>query len=191
MTTVFFVRHAHSPWIPNSEATRPLSEAGAQAAERVADQLDDVAFDAVLTSPYERARQTMDPLADRRDLDIRVVEGFRERILTDGPAEDIGETFESAVDAVWSDWSFAWPDAESNEAAQARGIDAVEWVRDEYAGQTVAVGTHGQLLTVTLNHYDDRFDRAFWANHLTTPDVYEVEFTADGLQTAGRRYRPE
>ena len=189
MTTIYFVRHAHSPWVPNREAERPLSDDGERAAERVADRLSDVAFDAVLTSPFERARRTVAPIADRRGLDLRVVEGFRERTLTDGPAEDWGETFESAVDAVWADWSFAWPDAESNREAQARGVDAVESILADHAGETVAVGIHGQLLTVTLNRYDDRFDFEFWRDELTTPDVYEVRFADGTLRSVERRYR--
>lgn len=190
-TTIYFVRHAQSPWVPDREAERPLSEEGKRAAERVADSLADVAFDAVLTSPYERARQTVRPLADRRGMDLRVRDDFRERTLTDGPAEDFGETFQSAVDAVFADWSFAWPDAESNDEAQARGVAAVESVLDEYATRTVAVATHGQLLTVTLNQYDARFDRHWWAEELTTPDIYEAEFEDGDLMSATRRYSPE
>lgn len=190
MTTVYFVRHAQSPWVPNREAERPLSAAGERAAERVADQLTDVRFDAILTSPYERARGTAEPLAERRGMALRVVDGFRERTLTDGPAEEYGETFESAVDAVFSDWSFAWPGAESNEQARARGVAAVESVLDAHGSETVAVATHGQLLTVTLNHYDARFGREWWAEELTTPDVYEVTFEDGEFASATRRYAP-
>lgn len=191
MTTVYFVRHAQSPWVPHREAERPLSESGERAADRVAEQLSDVQFDAILSSPYERATQTARPLAERRDMDLRVVDGFRERTLTDGPAEEYDETFQSAIDAVFSDWSFAFPDAESNDEARARGVAAVEGVLNEYAEQTVAVATHGQLLTVTLSHYDDRFDREWWAEELTTPDVYEAEFEGGELVSATRRYTPE
>ncbi|MFC5970401.1 histidine phosphatase family protein [Halomarina salina] len=190
MTTLLFVRHAHSPWVPNREAERPLSTAGRVAAQRVADQLDDRRIDAVVSSPYERARQTVEPLAVRRDLDVRTDDGFRERALADGPVETVGETFESAVDAVWSDWSFAWPGGESSDEAQARGVAAVERILDRHEGETVAVGTHGQLLTATLHHYDDRFDRTFWREALTTPDVYEARFEGAEMAAIRRLYEP-
>ena len=190
MTTLLFVRHAHSPWVPNREAERPLSTAGRAAAARLADQLADRRIDAVVSSPYARARQTVAPLADRHDLTVRTDDGFRERALTDGPVETIGETFESAVDAVWSDWSFAWPGGESSEEARARGVAAVERTLDRHDGETVAVATHGQLLTTTLNHYDDRFDRAFWRDELTTPDVYEARFDGEEMAASRRLYDP-
>ncbi len=43
----------------------------------------------------------------------------------------------------------------------------------------MVVGTHGNLLTLVLNAYDERFGVEFWRTDLTMPDVYEVEF-ADG-----------
>jgi 2,3-bisphosphoglycerate-dependent phosphoglycerate mutase len=191
MTMLLFVRHAHSPWVPNREAARPLSAAGHAAAAAVADQLADRSLDAVVSSPYRRAVQTVEPLAERRGLDVRTDPGFRERALTDGPVETIGETFESATRAVWDDWSFAWPGGESSAAARRRGVEAVERTLARHAGGTVAVGTHGQLLTATLNHYDDRFDATFWRERLTTPDVYAARFDGTDLAAVERVYDPD
>ena len=181
MTTVYFVRHAHSPWIANRQAERPLSEAGRADAERVADLLADRPVDAVVSSPYTRAVQTAEPVAARHGLPLQTDTGFRERRLTDGPVETVGETFESAVAKVWDDWSFALPNGESSDDAGARGAAALERVLDEYDGGSVVVGTHGQLLTCTLNRYDDRFDADFWRDELTTPDVYEAAFEDGAL----------
>lgn len=190
MTTVYFVRHAHSPWVPHREADRPLSEEGRDAAARIADLLADDPVDAVVSSPYARACETVEPVADHHGLDVEVDAGFRERQLTDGPVETIGETFESAVAAVWEDWSFAWPDGESSLDAQRRGLDALDRVLSRYEDGAVVVGTHGQLLTTVLHYYDDQFDAAFWRDELTTPDVYEAEFDSDELLEIERRFSP-
>lgn len=180
MTTIYLVRHAHSPWVPNRERERPLSEEGHAAAEHVADVFDGRRVDAVVSSPYARARQTVRPVAERRGLAVTVEPGFRERRLTDGPVESIGETFESAIVEVWEDWEFSWPDGESNLAAQRRGVDALERTLRRHADECVVVGTHGNLLTLVLNHYDDRFDYEFW-RELAMPDVYEARFSAGEL----------
>ena len=187
-TTVYFVRHAHSPWVPNREADRPLSDRGRADAARIADRLAERPVDAVLSSPYARARETVEPVADRHGLDVEIEEGFRERRLTDGPAESIGETFESAIDRVWSDPTFAWPGGESNEGARERGVRAIERTLARHRGETVVVGTHGNLLTLLLGHYDDRFGFAFWRDELTTPDVYETRFEAAAMVHAERRW---
>ena len=188
ITTVYFVRHAHSPWVPNREVERPLSDRGREDAARVADRLSDRPVDAVLSSPYVRALETVEPVADRHGLDVDVAEGFRERRLTDGPAESIGETFESAIDGVWSDPTFAWPGGESNEDARERGVRALERILERHAGETVVVGTHGNLLTLLLGHYDDRFGFAFWRDELTTPDVYAARFDDAALVDVERRW---
>lgn len=190
MTTIYFVRHAHSPWVPGREAERPLSDRGREDARHVAAVLSDEPVDAVVSSPFARARQTVRPVADQRGLEIVEEDGFRERRLTDGPVETIGETFESAIRRVWSDWSYSWPDGESNLEAQARGLAAVERTIDRHSGDTVVVGTHGNLLTLVLNGYDERFDFSFWRDELTTPDVYEVAFSDGGSEAVeiNRRY---
>ncbi|MFC6731191.1 MULTISPECIES: histidine phosphatase family protein [unclassified Haladaptatus] len=186
MTVVYFVRHAHSPWLPNQEATRPLSQEGHAAARAVAASLSDRPPAAIYASPYERAVQTVEPIAADHGLDIELVPEFRERTLTDGPAENIGETFESAIDAVWSDWTVSWPGGESNWEAQARGVTALERILDAHPDDHVVVGTHGNLLTLILNHYDDRFDFAFWRDELRTPDCLRAVFEDGVLATTER-----
>ena len=190
MTTIHFVRHAHSPWVPNREAERPLSERGHEEARRVARILSDEPVDAVVSSPFARARQTVRPVADRNGLELETDDGFRERRLTDGPVESIGETFERATERVWSDWSFAWPNGESNHDAKRRGLTAVERTLERHSGGRVVVGTHGNLLTLILHEYDERFDVEFWRDELTMPDIYEVAFpTGGGEVEITRRYR--
>ncbi|MCO8255163.1 histidine phosphatase family protein [Haladaptatus sp. AB618] len=189
MTTIHFVRHAHSPWVPNREAERPLSERGHEQAERVADILSNESVDAVVSSPFARARQTVRPIADRNGVELETDDGFRERQLTDGPVESIGETFESAIKRVWSDWSFAWPNGESNRDAKRRGVAAVERLRERHSGESIVVGTHGNLLTLILHEYDERFDAEFWRAELTMPDIYEVTFPAEDEEVEiTRRY---
>ncbi|WP_227355549.1 histidine phosphatase family protein [Haladaptatus salinisoli] len=75
--------------------------------------------------PYARAVETVRPVADRHGLGVTVEGDFRERRLTDGPVETVGETFESAIAGVWEDWTFAWANGESSLAAQERGVRAV------------------------------------------------------------------
>ncbi|WP_435151664.1 histidine phosphatase family protein [Haladaptatus sp. DFWS20] len=176
MTTIYFIRHAHAPWVPNREAERPLSERGRVDAEHVADLLADRDIDAVVSSPYARAIQTVRPTADYHDLEIAIEEEFHERRLTDSSVESFGETFESAIEGVWNDWSFSWPDGESNLTAQERGVSALERTLEDHEDESVVVGTHGNLLTLVLNHYDDRFGFDFWNEELTMPDVYEAQF---------------
>ncbi|WP_123538838.1 histidine phosphatase family protein [Halosimplex salinum] len=170
-TTLYFVRHAHSPYVPNREAERGLSERGRRDASRVTEILTRYDIDGVVSSPYARAVETVRETAEIAGAEVRTECGFRERTLAESHVED----FEEAITKVWDDPSFSWPGGESNEAAQERGIEAVGRTLDQWSGKTVVIGTHGNILTLILNHYDEAYDFEFW-QELTMPDIYEVTF---------------
>ena len=113
-TTFYFVRHAHSPYIPNREAERGLSEQGRRDASRVTEILTQYDIDVVVSSPYARAVETVRETAEIVGTEVRTECGFRERTLAESHVED----FEEAITKVWEEPSFAWPGGESNEAAQ-------------------------------------------------------------------------
>lgn len=70
---IHVVRHAHagvrSEWHDDDEL-RPLTERGAKQAAAIADALAGADVDVVWSSRYVRCRQTVQPLADRRGLDV-------------------------------------------------------------------------------------------------------------------------
>ena len=119
MTTFYLVRHAHATWTPNED--RPLSTRGRQDAFRVADVLKAYPITHIYSSPYRRARETVEPLAERIHLPINELGGLRERQLAAGPVDD----FDAAVEATWRDPSFSHPGGETNAAAQGRGAGAM------------------------------------------------------------------
>ncbi|TCP29383.1 2,3-bisphosphoglycerate-dependent phosphoglycerate mutase [Scopulibacillus darangshiensis] len=174
-TNLYFVRHAHSTYTPD-ELGRPLSEKGFQDANRVTKLLSYKHIDHVISSPYLRARQTVEGLADSVGKDIKIIEGFKERKLQDGSAGN----FEEAVKKVWSDYSFAWEGGESNLEAQKRGIVATEWVLKQFKGSNVAIGTHGNIMVLIMNYYEKQYDYEFW-KQLAMPDIYKLSFDGDKL----------
>jgi 2,3-bisphosphoglycerate-dependent phosphoglycerate mutase len=61
-----------------------LSESGHRAAQRIADLLQDRGIALIVSSPYTRAVQTVQPLADRLGISIQVDAELRERLLSTG-----------------------------------------------------------------------------------------------------------
>lgn len=49
-----------------------------------------------------------------------------------------------------------------------------------YGGKRVAIGTHGDIMTLILQRYDEHFDYHFWLG-TTLPDIYRAEFEEGGL----------
>ncbi|WP_335871472.1 histidine phosphatase family protein [Bacillus sp. 2205SS5-2] len=169
-TTLYLVRHAHSVYT-SDEYERPLSRQGFEDAIKVADLLQNEKIDQITSSPYRRAKQTVEVLAGSLGIEIEVYENLKERRL----ALQSVDNFESSIEAVWRDEQFAWPGGESNAQAQKRGIAATEMLLQKYRGQSIVVGTHGNLMVLIMNHYDQQYDYNFWKK-LAMPDIYQLTF---------------
>lgn len=79
--TVYVVRHgkagSRSAWT-DPDDQRPLTKAGRKQAAAIADSLEGDDVTAILTSPYVRCRQTVEPLAQRLRLPVDLADGLEE-----------------------------------------------------------------------------------------------------------------
>ena len=170
ITNLYFVRHAHSIYSAD-ELGRPLSERGMIDAERITDILKRENIDAVISSPYKRAFQTVEGIAKHLQKEIDIIDGFKERVLSEQPVADFNE----AMLSVWSDFNFSLPSGESNHNAQSRGVQATIEILKKYVGQNVVIGTHGNIMVLIMNYYDPTYDFSFW-KQLEMPDIYQLTF---------------
>jgi len=169
-TNIFLVRHAHSTYTPE-ELTRPLSEKGFKDAEKISKILLNEDIHIVLASPYKRAIQTVEGVAKHINTEVITQDALKERKIAEDPVED----FQSAMTKLWTDFEFTFEGGESNLVAQKRGIDALSRVLNKYDGKNVAIGTHGNIMVLIMNYFDNKYDYDFWQN-LSMPDIYKLSF---------------
>ncbi|KAB2386842.1 histidine phosphatase family protein [Bacillus toyonensis] len=187
MTTIYFVRHAHSTYT-KEERERPLSEKGHCDAENVTRLLKDGHIDVVISSPYKRAIQTVQGIANTYNVSIQIEEDLRERLLSSEPLED----FNDAIENVWEDWTFAYEGGESNDVAQKRAILCMQNILEKYKGKNIVIGTHGNIMVLLMNYFDSKYDFQFWKT-IKMPDVYKLTFdnnrfiSAERIEEAGHR----
>lgn len=181
MTEIYLVRHADAVF--SDDEMRPLSETGMEQAREVADALVRMLPQALYSSPYKRARQTIEPLAARLGLPIVAVDDFRERTLTSGFVED----FQAAAKATWDDPDFAHPGGESNRTAQHRGVAALHELAARHRNERIVVATHGTLLALMLRSFDRRVGYEFWSS-ITVPDIYVLTFETSTAHVAVHRF---
>ncbi len=78
---LYVVRHAHAghrvQW-DGSDLTRPLTRKGWRQSEAIADMLEAVGVDRLVSSPYTRCVQTFEPLAARLDVPVEADERLTE-----------------------------------------------------------------------------------------------------------------
>ena len=83
MTTLYLVRHAQPDYSAHCDDTEqaPLTEQGRRDAQRVCDFLAEKPIDAIFSSPFPRARDTVEPLGLRLGLPTQFVGDFHERTI--------------------------------------------------------------------------------------------------------------
>jgi 2,3-bisphosphoglycerate-dependent phosphoglycerate mutase len=169
-TEIYMVRHAHSNYSADDYG-RGLSEKGRRDAELVTGLLLKEKIDVIFSSPYRRAIETVEGTAASLGLNINIEENFRERELS----KDYIDDFESAVKKLWDEPEFAFPGGESNVEAAKRGVKALINLIDKYQGNRAAVGSHGNIMAIIMNHFDKSYDYGFWKG-MSMPDIYRLSF---------------
>lgn len=84
-STIIFVRHCESSGQTNNA---PLTAKGLADARDLVRRLSPLGIDAVYSSPYVRAVQTIEPFAAAEGLAINIDDGLRERLLAAEPLDD-------------------------------------------------------------------------------------------------------
>ncbi|MCL2356328.1 MAG: histidine phosphatase family protein [Defluviitaleaceae bacterium] len=177
MTTIYFIRHAEPDFNIHDDFSRPLTEKGQTNCALVTKFLRDKNIDAVLSSPYLRARDTVAPFAESTGLEIRTIGDFRERKVDD----EWILSFEDFTKKQWADFTYKLPNGESLEEVRVRNISALEGVLREFSGKTLAIGTHGTALSVIAHHYDNTYGYEGFAEMKRIFSwVLKMEFSGNG-----------
>ncbi|WHX24565.1 histidine phosphatase family protein [Virgibacillus halodenitrificans] len=185
VTNLYFVRHAHSTYTPN-ELGRPLSNCGRQKAEKVTQLLKDEDINYVISSPYKRAVQTVEGISRLIEKKVMLVDDFKERKLSEEPIRN----FNVAIRKVWEEKTFSWQGGESNVIAQKRGVNATLKVLEKYEGENIVVGTHGNIMVLIMNYFDEKYSFNFWEK-LDMPDIYKLVFEKKKLREVKRIWSEE
>lgn len=153
MTTVYFVRHAEPNFNNHNDMARELTEKGLEDRKLVTEFLWDKNIDFVLSSPYKRSVDTVKDFSDKKNLDIHIVNDFRERKIDSVWIED----YESFCKAQWEDFNYKLSDGETLGEVQKRNIEALNHVLKQYEGKNIVIGSHGTALSTIINYYDNTF----------------------------------
>ena len=171
--TVLLIRHAESV-VPGTadfdEYTRPLTGKGFRDAERLVESLESRRIDAAYSSPYIRARQTIEPIAKARGLTIETINDLRERVLKPGDLPN----WRVHLQRSWKDFDYALPGGESGRGAQARVVRVLDDVRARHSrGEVAMLASHGNLIALALNAFMPGVDYAFWES-IPMPAVFTL-----------------
>ncbi len=181
--SALLIRHAESvaPGISGfDEYTRPLTAKGMRDASQLRDTLASIRIDAAYSSPYLRARQTIEPIAQARGLAIETVEDLRERQLSPVDLPD----WRAHLKRSWNDFDYAPPGGETSREAQARVVRVLDTIATRHAGGIVILASHGNLIALALNAFMPSVDYTFWES-IPMPAVFTLIREEPGWKVSG------
>lgn len=131
----------------------------------------------IVSSPFLRAKQSVEPFSTRKGLEIEVDDRLRERKLSSKLLDNWMEVLERS----FTDLDYQTRGGESSNQARHRALSLINEIAQPEMDRDEAclIMTHGNLLSLILGSYDDRFGFEEWKN-LTNPDLYLVERTTTG-----------
>lgn len=154
---IYFARHAQSadnvlPVFQSPES--PLNETGKQQAEKVADRLSRRAVEALIASPFRRAKETAEAIERATGTTLEFSDLFVERVK---PTSINGKPYtDKKAAATWGQWekSLYTPgmrveDGENFDDLVSRADRALAYLRDRREN-VLAVVTHGYFFRTIL-----------------------------------------
>lgn len=167
---VYVVRHCEAEGQP-SEA--PLTEMGFRQAAALAQFFIEEKVDRIISSPFLRAVQSIEPTATRKGVQMETDDRLAERILSTQVLDD----WLVKLEATFVNLELKFAGGESSREAMNRIVSVVEEILEGEAVDTLIV-THGNLMSLLLHHYQPSFGFEEWKN-LGNPDVFLLKFRED------------
>lgn len=176
MNKVYFVRHAKPDFSVHDDLTRPLTEEGIKSSKELVEFFKDKNITKMYSSPYKRSIDTISEVAKDFNLQIELVNDFRERKISDCWIEDFNDFSKNQ----WKDFDYKMDGGESLKEVQDRNIAQLHIILKESDNENIVIGTHGTALSAIINFYDKIFGyEAFDKIKGVMPWIVSIEF--DGV----------
>jgi alpha-ribazole phosphatase len=185
MTRLTLVRHAEPEETAHGRCYGSLdvglSQAGLEHAARLAVELAALDYDAVVSSPRTRARETAEPLAAARDLAVTVADDLREIDFGSFEGRTYAEIEQSEPELfrAWMETPTAvrFPGGESYGDLRVRATRALDAVRA--AHESAVVVTHGGVIRAGLAGWLELPDHAIFRLDQSYCGVTVVEWVGE------------
>jgi broad specificity phosphatase PhoE len=188
MTTLFLITHAHTRQQPGMDAaTWILSETGLAQAQILAQQPFWDGVDRIVLSSEPKTRLTVEGVLRTRPLPVIIAPRFDELVRT----AEWTENYAARVAEV-----FANPDAsiggwEAAQHALTRFLAGIDTLRQQFAGETLALVGHGLTLSLYRAHLlgQTRVNLEEWRTlsfaAVAQVDLQSQKLVADFISVAG------
>jgi 2,3-bisphosphoglycerate-dependent phosphoglycerate mutase len=163
---IFVVRHCKAE---GQSAGARLTEEGCMQTKELADFFRDLEAERIISSPFLRAVQSIEAVAEQKELPIKEDSRLAERVLSSKPLPD----WLDKLSATYDDIELTYEGGESSKEAMNRILKVVE---EAAAGdaENIIIVTHGNIMSLLLHNYDKDFGFDQWKK-LSNPDIFLLQ----------------
>lgn len=136
----------------------------------MAEIFEDIDVDFIISSSYRRAIQTVEYLANKRNLSIIKFEELRERPIKGLDYRLPWDEMVKAIEKSFDDMDYSLRGGQSTRKAQERSIPIIKKLLNEYNGKSIVIGTHRNIMTIIMNYYNKECGFNF-GNSISMPDI--------------------
>ncbi|RAP20908.1 hypothetical protein C2W59_03735 [Bacillus pumilus] len=167
MQTYYIVRHCQANGQSEDASLTPQGIAQSHA---LAQFFNGIHLNQIISSPYKRAIQTTEPLADAKQLEVQTDQRLSERVLSLKPMDDWFEKLKLS----FMDLHLTCEGGESSLEAMNRIVEVLYEQINSGKDRTLFV-THGNIMSLLLKHADPTIGFKEWEK-LSNPDVYVLNY---------------
>lgn len=167
MKKIYLIRHCDAE---GQAFEAKLTVKGIKQASELETFFVDKRVERIISSPYKRALQSIQPLSDRLNLEIELDNRLTERVLS---SENLPDWYEK-LQETFEDLDLKFEGGESSQEAMNRIVEVIEEVIQSTADNVVIV-THGNLMSLLLKHFHQEFGFNDWKK-LSNPDIYLLKY---------------
>lgn len=160
---IFIVRHCEAEG-QTSDAN--LTEQGRRQANGLVEFFANVRVDRIISSPFLRAIQTVQPLVALTNIKVEIEQRLAERILSNKPLPDWMEKLKDS----FKDLDVEFEGGESSRKAMNRVVNVVDEILESNA-ENIIIVTHGNLMSLLFKQYHPEYGYEEW-KRLSNPDVF-------------------
>ena len=165
---IYVVRHCEAR---GQAAEAQLTEQGEKQAELLVRFFSNKKIDRIISSPFLRAIQSVEPISQKKNLKIEIDERLSERILS---TTDLPDWYEKLKE-TFNDAELKFEGGESSQEAMNRIVNVVDDVCKSEI-ENILIVTHGNIMSLLLKNFNNDFDFECWKN-LRNPDVFQLCLT--------------
>ena len=151
MTKIYFTRHGETVWNRQfrfqGHKDSDLTDKGVLAAELLADRIEEIELDYIISSPLMRAYSTAEIVRGKKDVEIIKHNGLKEinlGVFEGMSYEDIKKEHPKLLDLIESDpINNRYPNGENLREFYNRVVDAFKEIIENYRNKTTLIVAHG------------------------------------------------